>query len=83
MGNDCASEFVGADAGEVLRHEAGGEDGVCVTETGGADAEQDVLLGGVGDRKGLEGVGGVESVEDLGFHCWGKWCCLPLWRWWA
>ena len=66
---------MGADAGEVLRHEAGGEDGICVAETGGADTEQDVLLGGGGDGEGREGVWGVESVEDLGFHCWGERSC--------
>ena len=66
---------MGADAGEILRHEAGGEDGICVTETRGADAEQDVLLGGGRDGDGRESVGGVESMEDLGFHCWGKRSC--------
>ena len=40
-----------------------------MAETSGADAEQDVLLGGDWDGDVREGVGGVESVEDLGFHC--------------
>lgn len=68
-GNDCASEFVGANARELLRHEARGEDGVCVAETGGADSEQDVLSCGSRGGEDREGVGRVESVEDLGFHC--------------
>ena len=46
-----------------------------MAETGGADAEQDVLSCGSRDGESREGVGCVESVEDLSFHRWGKRSC--------